>query len=124
MMPSLLDTCVVSDLLRKKQPAIQAVMALSERPCVCAVTALELYAGMRSQREEASAERLLASFVMVSIDGAVFRRAGVWLKHYAASHALDIPDALIAATAEHHGLELSTLNLKHFPMFPRLKRPY
>ena len=38
--------------------------------------------------------------------------------------ALDFPDAVIAATAMHHGLELVTLNLKHFPMFPDLQRPY
>ena len=33
-------------------------------------------------------------------------------------------DAIIAATAEHHGLRLATLNVKHFPMFPKLKRAY
>jgi len=32
--------------------------------------------------------------------------------------------AYIAATAEHHGLKLATLNVKHFPMFPKLKRAY
>ena len=31
---------------------------------------------------------------------------------------------LIAATAEHHGLDLATLNVKHFPMFKRLKAAY
>ena len=30
----------------------------------------------------------------------------------------------VAATAEHHGLELATLNVKHFPMFKRLKAAY
>ena len=42
----------------------------------------------------------------------------------APSHGIDIPDAIIAATAEHHGLRLATLNVKHFPMFPKLKRAY
>ena len=40
------------------------------------------------------------------------------------SHGIDIPDAIIAATAEHHGLRLATLNTKHFPMFPKIKRAY
>ncbi len=40
------------------------------------------------------------------------------------SHGLDDIDALIAATAEHHGLRLATLNVKHFPMFPKLRRAY
>jgi predicted nucleic acid-binding protein len=46
------------------------------------------------------------------------------MRHFHRSYGIDIPDAIIAATAEHHGLELATLNLKHFPMFPRLKPAY
>lgn len=46
------------------------------------------------------------------------------MRHFAPSHGLDDLDAIIAATAEHHGLELATLNTKHFPMFRRLKRAY
>ena len=45
-------------------------------------------------------------------------------KHYQRSHGLEFPDALIAATAEHHGLTLATLNVKHFPMFRNLKPAY
>ncbi len=52
------------------------------------------------------------------------RRAGVFSRLYEPSHGLDDIDALIAATAEHHGLRLATLNVKHFPMFPKLKRAY
>ena len=45
-------------------------------------------------------------------------------ERHGSSHAVEIPDAIIAATAEHHGLKLATLNVKHFPMFPKLKRAY
>jgi predicted nucleic acid-binding protein len=48
----------------------------------------------------------------------------VWSRVFAPSHGLDDVDAIIAATAEHHGLRLATLNVKHFPMFPKLKRAY
>ena len=40
------------------------------------------------------------------------------------SHGVGLPDALIAATAERAELHLASCNLKHFPMFPNLKRPY
>jgi predicted nucleic acid-binding protein len=58
------------------------------------------------------------------ISSEISRSAGGFIRHYSTSHGIDIPDALIAATAEHHGLRLATLNVKHFPMFPRLKRAY
>ena len=51
-------------------------------------------------------------------------RAGVFVRHYQASYGLDDIDALIAATAEHHDVKLATLNVKHFPMFAKLRRPY
>ena len=46
------------------------------------------------------------------------------MRHFHGSHGIDDTDAIIAATAEHHGLDLATLNVRHFPMFPRLKRAY
>jgi predicted nucleic acid-binding protein len=33
-------------------------------------------------------------------------------------------DYLIAATALTEGLELATLNIRHYPMFPELARPF
>ena len=51
-------------------------------------------------------------------------RAGVFVRLYRASNGVELADALIAATAEQHALPLATLNVKHFPMFRRLKAPY
>jgi predicted nucleic acid-binding protein len=64
---------------------------------------------------------LLSSARLLPVTEDIARRAGEWLKHYRASHGIDDFDALIAATAEQHGLPLATLNLKHFPMFPKPK---
>ena len=50
--------------------------------------------------------------------------AGDYVRRYGPSHGTDPIDALIAATAKTHGLALATLNLKHFPMFAGLTRPY
>ena len=123
-MALLLDACVFVDLLRGRQTAIDATAAFPVRPCVCDVTMMELYVGARTQWEEARIEMLLGDFAPVSIDQRIYRRAGQWMRHYKASHGLDVPDALIAATAEQHGLQLATLNVKHFPMFPKLEPPY
>ena len=123
-MAHLLDSCVLVDLLRRNTQAEAAVTKLPERPSVCAVSALELYAGARSQQDERKIEALLRLFRSAAIDASTFRAAGSFIRHYRASHELDIADALIAATAEHHGLKLATLNVKHFPMFAKLKPAY
>lgn len=123
-MADLLDTSILVDLLRQDERAERAIFARAERPYVCHVSAMELLAGARSQREERRIDAVLASFRIADIDEAIFRLAGSHMRHYRASHNIDVPDALIAATAEHHGLELATLNVKHFPMFKRLKAAY
>ena len=37
---------------------------------------------------------------------------------------IGLGDYLIAATALIEGLELATLNVRHYPMFPGLARPF
>jgi predicted nucleic acid-binding protein len=43
------------------------------------------------------------------------------VKTYCLSHKLELADALIAATAIHHNVELYTLNRKDFVFIPNLK---
>jgi predicted nucleic acid-binding protein len=95
-----------------------------EEPHVSAGSVLELYAGFKSRREEQSGERLLTEARILPVTHDIAKRAGILSRIYAASHGLDDIDAIIAATAEHHGLKLATLNVKHFPMFPKLRRAY
>jgi predicted nucleic acid-binding protein len=85
---------------------------------------LELYAGFKSRREEQNGERLLSEAKILPVTHDIAKRAGILSRIYASSHGLDDIDAIIAATAEQHGLRLATLNVKHFPMFPKLKRAY
>ena len=120
----LLDSCILIDMLRGKQLALDAVAAMREPPCYCDVSVTEIYSGVRSQAEEQKFEQTLRDFKRVLHTPEVFRRAGTLLRNFQASHSTDFADALIAATAEHHGLALATLNIKHFPMFKRLRAPY
>ena len=47
------------------------------------------------------------------------------MHEYRRSHAGIGPgDYLIAATALAGGLELATLNIRHYPMYPGLTRPF
>jgi len=52
-------------------------------------------------------------------------RAATLMREYRRSHTrIGLGDYLIAATALTEGLELATLNVRHYPMFPGLARPF
>ena len=121
---TLLDTCIVIDYLRQKHQAVSYIHALSAVPRLSSITVMELYAGIRGQREQRRIEAMINHTLVLDITHGIGVKAGDYLKKYRASHGAGAIDALIAATAEAHGLDLATLNLKHFPMFKNLERPY
>ena len=120
----LFDTSVAVDFLRGGRGAIEYLTAMQDRPEISAITVAELFVGLRSQRLEVLARHFFADCRVLNVTRPVAEAAGIAMRHYKGSHALELADALIAATAEHHGLRLATLNVKHFPMFPKLKPAY
>jgi predicted nucleic acid-binding protein len=120
----LIDTNILVDVARRVPAAVVWLRALPEAPRISVVSLLELHVGARTQREEKEIEAVCTPMRALPVTDDIARRGGSFLRHFVMSHGIDIPDAIIAATAEHHGLRLATLNVKHFPMFPKLKRPY
>lgn len=120
----LLDTCIVIDFLRGNDRAGACIRSLDARPTISVITIAELFQGLRSQRSEIAVRAFLKDCRIVAISESIAELAGSILRTYRASHDLDMPDALIAATAEHHALQLMTVNVKQFPMFARLKAAY
>ena len=123
-MSALLDTSVVIDCLRGRADARTFFGSLSSQPAVSVITMAEILAGVRNRHEENDADIFWSIVKPLRIDQDIARRAGVFVRLYRASHSVELADALIAATAEHHGLPLATLNIKHFPMIEGLKAPY
>jgi predicted nucleic acid-binding protein len=121
---TLVDTNLVIDLLRRSAAAVAWFDGLDEQATISAVSLLELYAGARSQSDERDLISIRRQLTCLPISEDIGERAGAILRHYRKSHGIDLPDAIIAATAEHHELRLATLNVKHFPMFPKLRRAY
>ena len=119
----LVDTDVLIDYLRGVPAAVDAVLALDE-VSVSVVSVAELFAGFRGAREQADIGRLLAECQVLPITEDVARDAGLFKKKYFASHSVELPDAMIAATALAHGLALHTLNVKHYPMVAGLAPAY
>lgn len=88
----------------------------SGAPLFCSpVTVAEIWHGARSN-EQGALEALFAGLACVPIDSNIGRRAGEFLAQYSKSHHMELGDALIAATASIHNLELWTRNRRHYPM--------
>ena len=123
----LVDTDVLIANLRGIDAArdwLRDARARAGRLTVSVVTNAEIISGMHSP-ERREVTRLLNSLRPLPVTDMIAHRAGELRRRYRRSHAaIGLVDHLIAATAQVHGLELATLNTKHFPMFTDLKPPF
>lgn len=89
-----------------------------------AVSIVEVAGGMRSQ-ERHQVTRLLSSLEIFAVSERVGWKAAELMRTYRRSHSgIGLDDFLIAATVVTEGLQLATLNVRHFPMFPELHVPF
>ncbi|MEA1902051.1 MAG: type II toxin-antitoxin system VapC family toxin [Actinomycetota bacterium] len=119
----LFDTDVLIEHLRGNEHATALLLdASSKGQAACSVlTRFELLAGMRSD-ERSRIRQLLDSLTNLEVSLEAANRAGEWARQYRRSHdGVSSIDYLIAATAEVHGADLLTRNVKHFPMYQDLK---
>lgn len=123
-MKILVDTCVIIDFLRGFTNAVSFFSQLTSPPAISTVTVAELYAGAKNKTKKAAVKAIIETFEIIDVNEEIATIGGEWSCQYTPSHGVDLPDALIAATAKVENLQLATCNLKHFPMFPDLERPY
>ncbi len=114
----LLDTDVIIEVLRGRRRVVKALESLEESgvPTYCtAISWAEIYAGIRPG-DETLTEAFFQARGEVVLDAVAGRHAGAYLARYAASHGLELADALVAAAAATSGLQLWTQNARHYPM--------
>ena len=119
----LFDTDVLIEHLKGDTRATDLLLeASSVGQAACSVlTRFELLAGMQSN-ERSPIRQLLDALTNLEASVEVATRAGEWARTYRRSHDGISPiEYLIAATAEVHGADLLTQNVKHFPMFSELE---
>ena len=123
-MSVLLDTSVVVDILRAFDPALRYARSLDDLPTCSEITRVEILSGVRS-RERGATQRLFGTLRWIGLDEQIARRAGELGRAWRRSHpGISVPDLVIAATASELGLDLATLNVRHFPMVKGLRPPY
>lgn len=70
-------------------------------------------------------QRLLSSLTVFLVTERVAWTAAEFCRTYRPSHStIGLGDYLIAATSRVNGLDLATLNVRHFPMFAALTAPF
>lgn len=114
----LLDSDVVIWHLRGHESVVQRVIALSQqgRIGLSVITRAEVIQGMREPEREGTFAFLDACETM-PVDRAVADRAGEIVRSYRGQGlTIDLPDALIGATALEAEIPLYTCNPRHFPM--------
>lgn len=79
------------------------------------VTIAELWHGARPHEHKALGS-LFGAMTPIPIDAEIGQRAGAYLRRYSKSHHVELGDALIAASASIHQVDLWTRNHKHYPM--------
>ena len=112
----LVDSDVLIDVLRKDAMAETVLTALgSASPLgISIVSRMETIRGCWNFEVKQQAEKLLRRFQVVALDGAISRRADELVSQYYLGHNLEIPDALIAATAIEYDLPLLSKNQRDF----------
>lgn len=111
----LCDTNILIEFYRDNPDVVSAMRGIGlSNLAVSVVTVGELYYGARDHRELTKLKKHLASLNQIAVDEETSETALSLLETYALSHRLSLPDAIIAATALRHSIELYTLNLKDF----------
>ena len=114
----MLDTDVITWILRNKQDIIEKISQVKEESpvCISVMSIAEVYKNM-FPTELVTTEEFLNQHIVYTIDAKIAKVAGLyWQQYNKQLKGLSISDCLIAGTANVNDLTVVTLNIKHFPM--------
>jgi predicted nucleic acid-binding protein len=114
------DTNIIIDALAKRPQAL-AELRRASRPWISRVTWIEVLAGM-PVLARAETESYLQNYSIRELTPEIARRAADLRFN---KRSLKLPDAVIFASAQEHGVILVTRNTKDFPAnMPGVRVPY
>jgi tRNA(fMet)-specific endonuclease VapC len=122
-MTYLIDTDVLVDFFKHKDPAKTLIARLSKHALLAlsTLTITELRSGWTKEQADWLLPRLYALCAVVPVTKEIAEQAGIWRQEYKSrGQQLGTPDTIIAATAYLHDYSLVTNNAKDYPM-PELK---
>lgn len=118
----LCDTNILIEFYKSNPQTIQELRRIGlNQLAISVVTQAELYYGALNKSELFRIKKHLLSMHVLPIDEKVSAEFLNLMESYSLSHKLSVPDALIAATALVHQIELYTLNTRDFQFIPSIK---
>jgi predicted nucleic acid-binding protein len=115
----LIDTDIAIEILRDRTPEIRAhwfeLSTSGHSVFYSPVVAAEVWAGALTI-EHILISTFFHSLFCIPVGYEIGQLAGDFLRKYAKNHGLEIPNALIAASAVQQRAALWTRNRKHYPM--------
>ncbi len=84
------------------------------------ITVMELFQGMGNKTELKQMKKKIQYYDIVQIDKPVSEKAIDLIENFKLSHGLQIPDAIIAATAIIYDIKLFTYNVRDFSFIPQI----
>lgn len=118
----LCDTNIIIEILKGNKRTINIIESIGlENIAISSVTVMELYFGALNKRELNKIKKHLQALSIVHFDTDISESAIKLIERFSKSHGLQIPDAIIAATAMTSKIKLFTFNLKDFKYIDGLK---
>ncbi|MEX2605641.1 MAG: type II toxin-antitoxin system VapC family toxin [Gracilimonas sp.] len=109
----IVDTNIIIDFLKGHKEANRFIEA--HKPISTSVVVVsELFAGVKSKSDMREIREFLTFVELVDVTEVIAKNAGLLRRKYLKSHGIEIPDALIAATANYLKVPVASLDKKHF----------
>jgi len=118
----LCDTNILIELFKNNLSVIEKLKEIGEKNvAISSVTVGELFYGALNKKELNTIKKMVDHLIVFHITEAISKTYIELMHKYSKSHGLAIPDALIAATALVHDIEIFTLNKKDFKYIEHIK---
>ncbi|MFM2225051.1 MAG: hypothetical protein RJA07_1253 [Bacteroidota bacterium] len=116
------DTNILIHLTKGNIETIKAIQEIGEANVVLtSITVMELTRGMKNKKELQQLHKKINNINVLHFNDAISFLAMNLISKFHLSHGLEIPDAIIAATAMNYSIPLFTYNTKDFKFISGLK---
>jgi len=116
------DTNIFIHFLNNDIKTIEILKIIGiENIAMSVVTAMELLQGMGNKKELEKMKKTIKQYNIIDFNDSVSKLTFEFIKSYSLSNKLQIPDAIIGATAVIYNLPLFTYNIKDFKFLPNIK---